>query len=72
MLAEDDDDVRRYLAETLRAANYTVIEAATGEKAIDVMDAYQGRIDLLLTDVVMPGMNGRKHTQKQPRRGGQK
>ncbi len=60
MLVEDDDDVRRYLAETLRAANYTVIEAATGEKATEAMDAYQGRIDLLLTDVVMPGMNGRK------------
>jgi two-component system NtrC family sensor kinase len=60
MLVEDDDDVRRYLAETLRAANYTVIEAATGEKATEVMDAHPGRIDLLLTDVVMPGMNGRK------------
>jgi two-component system, NtrC family, sensor kinase len=60
MLVEDDNDVRAYLAETLRAANYAVIEAADGEKALEAMDGHEGRIDLLLTDVVMPGMNGRK------------
>ena len=60
LLVEDDDDVRAYLAETLRAASYRVIEAANGEKALEALNAYDGEIDLLLTDVVMPGMNGRR------------
>ncbi|MBV9558473.1 MAG: response regulator [Pseudolabrys sp.] len=60
LLVEDDDDVRAYLAETLRAANYTVLEASNGEKALEVFEGFKGHIDLLLTDVVMPGMNGRK------------
>jgi signal transduction histidine kinase/CheY-like chemotaxis protein len=60
LLVEDDDDVRNYLAETLHSANYKVIVAANGEKAVEAMDSYSGKIDLLLTDVVMPGMNGRR------------
>jgi len=60
LLVEDDADVRTYLGETLRAANYRVIEAANGEKALEALGAYDGEIDLLLTDVVMPGMNGRR------------
>jgi two-component system, NtrC family, sensor kinase len=60
LLVEDDDDVRDYLAEALRTANYQVIVAANGEKAIEVMEVHNGKIDLLLTDVVMPGMNGRR------------
>ncbi len=60
LLVEDDHDVRIYLAETLRASNYNVIEAANGEKALEALAAYDGEIHLLLTDVVMPGMNGRR------------
>jgi signal transduction histidine kinase len=60
LLVEDDDDVRTYISESLRAAKYAVIEAANGEKAVEAMGSYDGRIDLLLTDVVMPGMNGRR------------
>ncbi len=59
LLVEDDDDVRAYLAETLRAANYAVVEAANGEKALEALETTRGHFDLLLTDVVMPGMNGR-------------
>jgi signal transduction histidine kinase/CheY-like chemotaxis protein len=60
LLVEDDDDVRAYLSETLRSAHYRVIEAADAEKAIEALDARGAEIDLLLTDVVMPGMNGRR------------
>ncbi|HVV62899.1 MAG TPA: ATP-binding protein [Pseudolabrys sp.] len=60
LLVEDDNEVRVFLAEALRDANYSVLEAANGEKAIECMQQYKRTIDLMLTDVVMPGMNGRK------------
>jgi CheY-like chemotaxis protein/anti-sigma regulatory factor (Ser/Thr protein kinase) len=59
LLVEDDDDVRDYLAQSLRASGFTVIATASGEKALEAMDVYKDKIDVLLTDVVMPGMNGR-------------
>jgi CheY-like chemotaxis protein/anti-sigma regulatory factor (Ser/Thr protein kinase) len=60
LLVEDDDDVRDYLSETLRDCGFQVIATPNGEKALEVMDGHDRKIDLLLTDVVMPGMNGRK------------
>ena len=60
LLVEDDDDVRDYLTQTLRGSGFKVIAAANGEKALEAMDSHTEKIDLLLTDVVMPGMNGRK------------
>jgi two-component system NtrC family sensor kinase len=60
LLVEDDDDVREYLTQTLRGSGFTVIAAANGEKALEVIEVHKDKIDLLLTDVVMPGMNGRK------------
>jgi PAS domain S-box-containing protein len=55
LVAEDDNAVRAVTGEILRRAGYTVIEAASGEEALDVARSHAGRIDLLLTDVVMPG-----------------
>src|SRR5579862_4317598 len=60
LLVEDDDDVRDYLTKALRELGFMVIPAANGEKALQVLDSYGNNIDLLITDVVMPGMNGRK------------
>jgi signal transduction histidine kinase/CheY-like chemotaxis protein len=60
LLVEDDTDVRTYIFETLRALGYFVLEAKSGETAIEFLDTFKGNIDLLLTDVVMPGMNGRR------------
>jgi len=60
LLVEDDDDVRDYLAQTLRDSGFHVIAAPNGKKALEVMEDHDRKIDLLLTDVVMPGMNGRK------------
>jgi len=55
LVAEDDHAVRAVTGEILRRAGYTVIEAASGEEALEAARSHAGRIDLLLTDVVMPG-----------------
>lgn len=60
LVVEDEDDVRAYLVETLRDLNYRVQEARDGAAALALMETSPGPIDLLLTDIVMPGMNGRQ------------
>ena len=60
LLAEDDDAVRALARTTLERAGYRVLAAQDGNSAITLAAAYPGRIDLLLTDVIMPGMNGRE------------
>lgn len=56
---EDDEQVRRYVVETLVELNYQVIEARDAIEANEVFNRLGRTIDLLLTDVVMPGKNGR-------------
>jgi CheY-like chemotaxis protein len=58
LIAEDKPLVRRILKTALENAGYTVLEAADGEEALNVARLYGGPIDLLLTDVVMPGAGG--------------
>jgi signal transduction histidine kinase/ActR/RegA family two-component response regulator len=58
LLVEDDLGVRRCVRSTLSVQGYRVIDAASGEEALAMSAAYPGRIHLLLTDVVMPGMDG--------------
>jgi DNA-binding response OmpR family regulator len=60
LIVEDDQDLRFYLADVLRTLGYLVVTAANGEAALSLLDEPARRIDLLLTDVVMPGMNGRE------------
>jgi hypothetical protein len=60
LLVEDDPAVRRLTHEVLTDAGYRVLEAPGGEDAITLVHGFPGRIDLLLTDVVMPRMNGRE------------
>jgi PAS domain S-box-containing protein len=60
LLAEDEDAVRAITRHVLQMCGYVVLEADTGEEAIRVASEYSGPIDLLLTDVVMPGMGGRE------------
>jgi CheY-like chemotaxis protein len=60
LVVEDEADVRSYLVETLRDLNYRVQEAPDGAAALALYDSDPFRVDLLLTDIVMPGMNGRQ------------
>lgn len=57
LLVEDDPPLREFLARVLRRAGYCVVEAANGEHALEVSERH-GRIDLLITDVVMPKLGG--------------
>jgi signal transduction histidine kinase/CheY-like chemotaxis protein len=60
LLAEDEEAVRRLAAMALERSGYRVIAAPDGQAALDMGAAHDGRIDLLLTDVIMPGLNGRE------------
>jgi signal transduction histidine kinase len=60
LVVEDESDVRSYLVETLQDLNYRVREAPDGASALALFDSDKPRIDLLLTDIVMPGINGRQ------------
>jgi CheY-like chemotaxis protein len=60
LLAEDEDAVRRLTSRLLTRAGYNVLTASCGEEALQVAARYVGTIDLLMTDVVMPGMSGRE------------
>ena len=55
---EDEDGVRVFGARALRNKGYTVLEANSGEAALAVMGSYEDTIDLLISDVVMPQMDG--------------
>jgi two-component system cell cycle sensor histidine kinase/response regulator CckA len=58
LLVDDNADLRDLLAPTLRCCGYTVLEADSAEQARHIFDHHHGRIDLLLCDIVMPGMGG--------------
>ncbi|MCL4294916.1 MAG: PAS domain S-box protein [Anaerolineae bacterium] len=58
LLVEDENPVREFIALVLREQGYTVIEAANGQEALQLAQAYSREIHLLLTDMVMPGING--------------
>jgi signal transduction histidine kinase/ActR/RegA family two-component response regulator len=60
LLVEDEQRVATFLATALRKAGYTVLEAMRADQALEIVRSHAAPIDLLLTDVVMPGMNGRE------------
>jgi PAS domain S-box-containing protein len=59
LLVDDEDALREAAAEYLESCGYKVLKAANGKDAIDILEAYQGRIDAVISDVVMPKVNGR-------------
>ncbi len=58
LLAEDDSSLRALTAQMLRGAGYTVLEAADGKAALEIANGHLSSIDMVLTDVIMPGMSG--------------
>jgi PAS domain S-box-containing protein len=60
LVCEDEELVRRGVCKDLRAAGYTVLEAENGKHALDVAAGYGDKIDLLVSDVIMPEMNGKQ------------
>jgi PAS domain S-box-containing protein len=64
LLAEDESNLRYLARQFLEKLGYRVIEAADGAVAMQIAVAHEGVIHLLLTDVIMPGMNGRELAQR--------
>jgi len=58
LLVEDELVVRRLVAEILESSGYSVLQAADGPSALELLRRHTGPVDLLVTDVVMPGMSG--------------
>ena len=60
LIVEDDASLREVTCEILRGDGYTVLAAQSADDAIRVSEGHVGAIDFLLTDVIMPKMNGRE------------
>jgi two-component system, cell cycle sensor histidine kinase and response regulator CckA len=58
LVVEDEDSVRRLAHEVLTRVGYRVLDAADGVAAISLAEQHSGPIDLLLTDIVLPGISG--------------
>jgi PAS domain S-box-containing protein len=60
LVVEDEEAVRELICRILRKHGYTVISAESANECFQVIEHHKGTIDLLLTDVIMPGMNGKQ------------
>lgn len=58
LVADDEDPIRLVIIKVLSRAGHTVLEAKHGAEALRVTAAHDGKIDLLITDLYMPGMRG--------------
>lgn len=64
LLVEDENNLRQLARQYLETQGYRILEAADGAAALQIANGHKGAIHLLLTDVVMPGMNGREMAEK--------
>jgi two-component system, cell cycle sensor histidine kinase and response regulator CckA len=58
LLVEDEEVVRNFAARALKRQGYKVLEASSGVEALEVMEKHKGKIDIVVSDVVMPEMDG--------------
>lgn len=67
LIVEDEDPVRMFASRALSNKGYKVLEAASGEAGLEILETYEDTIDLLISDVIMPSMDGPtlvKHARK--------
>jgi len=64
LVVEDQEEVRKLTKRVLEAQGYTVLAAGNGFEALEIVDRHPTQIHLMITDVVMPGMNGRELAQR--------
>ncbi len=64
LVVEDEGIVRQVAMRILRKSGYTAFEAANAQEALELIEDYRDPIHLLITDVVMPGMNGKELAQR--------
>ena len=60
LIVDDNASIRQLIIETLKPLGYNCLQAASGKDAINVIREYSGKVHLLITDVIMPGMSGRE------------
>jgi len=66
LLVEDEESVRIMAARILRQRGYSVLEAASGGEAVSLLERYEGPLDLLVTDIVMPEVSGIELAERLP------
>jgi two-component system cell cycle sensor histidine kinase/response regulator CckA len=59
-VVDDEDIIRSLMKRTLESAGYTVLLARNGRDALDALERHRGRVDVVLSDLVMPVMDGRE------------
>jgi CheY-like chemotaxis protein len=64
LLVEDEEMVRELAVESLQGYGYAILQAPNGNEALSICESHMGKIDLLITDLVMPGMNGIELSRK--------
>jgi DNA-binding response OmpR family regulator len=64
LLVEDEDQFRELACNVLRKQGYRVLEAANGYEGLELVHSFDGQIRLLLTDAILPNMNGRELYEK--------
>ena len=64
LVVEDEPPVRRAAERILQKAGYQVVSASSGEEAIQLVERLAGGFDILLTDIVMPSMNGKELAER--------
>ncbi len=64
MVVDDDEAIRRLIRDTLEPLGYSIIEAGSGENALSLFERTKEKIDLVLSDLIMPGINGQELVER--------